>query len=44
MEELFDICVILVMVAGTIIVVCGTLFLSFLMCLVIKKLIEELFD
>lgn len=44
MEELFAMCIILVMVAGTIIAVCSALFLSFLMCSVIKEFIEEWFD
>lgn len=44
MEELSTMCAILIMVAGTIILVCAALFSLFLMYLVIKEIIEELFD
>ena len=43
MEELCAVCVIIIMVAGTIIAVCAAFFSVFLICSVIKELIEELF-
>lgn len=43
MEELFDVCVIIIMVAATVITVCAAFFSVFLICSVIKELIEELF-
>lgn len=44
MEELFDVRLIIVMIAGTIIAVCTAFFLLLLMASMIKELIEELFD